>query len=964
MHGGFKSNQRSSRNWCKRHGVEEQRLYEIVKLKEQFEQSLSDYLGLVGDTGNLDEEEDDDEDGGDGSGTGRKRGRRQRKGKPLDFKDPEYRRRRQQKDLLERQKRLQSSQKRKVLRMDEEETADTVVEEEEEEEMDINDMSVNELEFVLRHNPHELLNKSDAGNLTVRDLNLIKLIVCAGLYPQLAIADEANHARRVHEQFFHTKTKRPDRTPYLTNVMRVPAMPACLLFGHTLDVSPDLLHVIVDGWLHLNFETTQYAERALVLGNWLRIAWDCVVEQRLKNVKSGLKELQLPTESNSLDAGEDADQSPKQASDPGDFRLIGTSMATEEIEQQNPPSETDEKGKKPAVPSKPIGAYRSNWTRCEFVPVAMTRMRHDWEDGRYNVHLGQGSFVDVTAEDVSDRLGEFLDLDANYSVERLKSLDVPKMFGYDPYAFASNMLESTAIQVTPFLRYFVETPESIPLKAIKRLALRHIDLPRKEIAVSPQQAASTPVQESTMAPSSSSTRPSASSTTSGPPKKLYETWEFVIMPVQHGDDPVNENLHTNVRRLFEAYQDQETIKSSHIPSKEFTASLSRKRVVISPPTFVAMYIIIFLRHRFKDRWLGGRLSPCVAAVDYEGKAGTRNSSTNASLSGTTTGECRHCYEEEPVQTNGSSVAHLSQKALAATLLNLKEVGLLDLTERELQLLRKRIPPSVESLDDMSPIDVFRYCTLHKVDKYVNECIVNWEEVMVWQSRGIRCVTAFVTPEEIERILTDTYPPYEEKFFSAMHYAQQVGFYHCMQLSAFDLGASRILTQLKHDVPAFSADWDHCSADMNACAAHLLGFLKARVIHAHYLRLYHPARCKGGTTGSPDQLDADGNQHHVPPRLTEEEKRRLEETDLAKIVAPWNMPSAVRESFGRLCNPNFDTEVDDIGILTSWFHDLGRKVIMEGNWWADVGTSVEKLSDLLSSLSVVPPANTKRAKRNV
>jgi len=34
----------SSRQWCRRHGVEEQRLYEMVKLKSQFQDILEDCL--------------------------------------------------------------------------------------------------------------------------------------------------------------------------------------------------------------------------------------------------------------------------------------------------------------------------------------------------------------------------------------------------------------------------------------------------------------------------------------------------------------------------------------------------------------------------------------------------------------------------------------------------------------------------------------------------------------------------------------------------------------------------------------------------------------------------------------------------------------------------------------------------------------------------------------------------------
>ena len=70
--------QEASRNWCRRHGIEEQRLYEIVKLKTQFEQVLMQYLGQSfddtesnEDTGarnkrkrNLYEEREDDDDDG------------------------------------------------------------------------------------------------------------------------------------------------------------------------------------------------------------------------------------------------------------------------------------------------------------------------------------------------------------------------------------------------------------------------------------------------------------------------------------------------------------------------------------------------------------------------------------------------------------------------------------------------------------------------------------------------------------------------------------------------------------------------------------------------------------------------------------------------------------------------------------------------------------------------------------
>jgi len=44
----------SSRMWCRRHGVEEQRLYEMVKLKSQFQDILEDCFSV------LEGEEDED----------------------------------------------------------------------------------------------------------------------------------------------------------------------------------------------------------------------------------------------------------------------------------------------------------------------------------------------------------------------------------------------------------------------------------------------------------------------------------------------------------------------------------------------------------------------------------------------------------------------------------------------------------------------------------------------------------------------------------------------------------------------------------------------------------------------------------------------------------------------------------------------------------------------------------------
>lgn len=38
-----------------------------------------------------------------------------------------------------------------------------------------------------------------------RDITLMKLILCNGLHPQLAVADEHNSYKRDSDQMFHTK---------------------------------------------------------------------------------------------------------------------------------------------------------------------------------------------------------------------------------------------------------------------------------------------------------------------------------------------------------------------------------------------------------------------------------------------------------------------------------------------------------------------------------------------------------------------------------------------------------------------------------------------------------------------------------------------------------------------------------------------------------------------------------------
>ncbi|KAJ3048899.1 DEAH (Asp-Glu-Ala-His) box polypeptide 34 [Rhizophlyctis rosea] len=470
----------SSRSWCRRHGIEEQRLYEMVKLKEQFEGVMKDYLGVQADYAESDH--DDDQDAWDG--------KRKRRKEKEDRDDPNFRRRKQQKQLLQRQKRLQSSGKRRTLQLED----DMTMNEGEPEAHDVADVSIEALEFELKHDAESLLKRSDTGNLTERDVGLVKLVVCSGLYPHLAVTDDANHARRLSEQVYHTKAKKfvqmhptsvfsykpelvqpkvsePPRhredgkdtleslhartsvsdmlcylelletnKPYLTNVMRVPALAACLLFGRSIDVTHDMKHVVIDEWLLLKFNEESVAERIIVLANWLRLAWELVVSRKLENVRHGLREEELPAPSAAIPS-------------------MGTAMNTDAVFS----------GRETPAPRKLSYDLKrpTDWSDLKFVPAPIRRVRRDWEDAV--ARGGAGEFEDVEAADVVARLSEFLDINVECTVERLKMQEISKMFGYE--AYIPEMLSQAIVPAAPYLRYFASEPRLGGKKMRSRLDL-------------------------------------------------------------------------------------------------------------------------------------------------------------------------------------------------------------------------------------------------------------------------------------------------------------------------------------------------------------------------------------------------------------------------------------------------------------------------------------------------------------
>lgn len=190
------------------------------------------------------------------------------------------------------------------------------------------DVDIQEVKFKLRHNVSELQEAvSICQDLSSRQQTLLKLLVCRGLYPQLALPDEHNTARKDSDQVFHTKNKQgvvmhptsvfasdpevlhvpeddskdmgPGRKdsskhqllafvtlletnkPYLSNCVRVPALQTLLLVANSVDSNADCSRLVVDGWLELEFKEPDGALKVLSTALTLRAEWERLLLDQL-----------------------------------------------------------------------------------------------------------------------------------------------------------------------------------------------------------------------------------------------------------------------------------------------------------------------------------------------------------------------------------------------------------------------------------------------------------------------------------------------------------------------------------------------------------------------------------------------------------------------------------------------------------------------------------------------------------
>ncbi|XP_021238564.1 probable ATP-dependent RNA helicase DHX34 [Numida meleagris] len=285
-----------SRKWCRRRGLEEHRLYEAANLRRQFQELLRDHHLVEPPTS--------------------------------DPRTPTQRRQRRALHRLYRSHRGTESRPRKVLRLRHGTAASSGGEEEEEEEGGSRERGVDiqDVKFQLRHDVAEL-QAASSSILSPSHLSLLKLVLCRGLYPQLAVPDPLNESRKDSDQIFHTKSKQGialhptcvfatspellhtrERTerggnnedgmsshhqllafvsllettkPYLVNCIRVPALQTLLLFSRSLDTNADCTLLVADQWLELLLPDPNSALRLLGTALRLRAAWEQLLDQRL-----------------------------------------------------------------------------------------------------------------------------------------------------------------------------------------------------------------------------------------------------------------------------------------------------------------------------------------------------------------------------------------------------------------------------------------------------------------------------------------------------------------------------------------------------------------------------------------------------------------------------------------------------------------------------------------------------------
>ncbi|XP_055915540.1 probable ATP-dependent RNA helicase DHX34 [Eupeodes corollae] len=293
----------NTRKWCFKMGLEEQRFYEIAKLRNQFQNILE--------TSNLLPSKSEE------SLSSADRSRRHGEVRML--------------RAIKRKQKYQEPKKRKILKRNHDE---------EEEFGENNTDDIRDVDFRLTHDSNKmevLLASSDVRRH--RDVVLLKLIIVSGFYPQIAVADDFNYCKGGSQQFFHTFLKpflsihpnsqfsknfeilklndsdildKPNyytpkqslstahqvlcyqnlletAKPYLMNSIRMPAAQTMLLFSFSIDTNSSVTRIVCDSWLCLDFPIPETGRELLSRAIKLRTKWSKMLNEKLNDISNPLE---------------------------------------------------------------------------------------------------------------------------------------------------------------------------------------------------------------------------------------------------------------------------------------------------------------------------------------------------------------------------------------------------------------------------------------------------------------------------------------------------------------------------------------------------------------------------------------------------------------------------------------------------------------------------------------------------
>ncbi|KAG7163889.1 probable ATP-dependent RNA helicase DHX34 [Homarus americanus] len=308
----------NSRKWCRRRGLEEQRFYEMTKLRHQFAQLLHD-SGLQ-----------------DIAGCSRAHltsaERAQRSGQLRQLRE------------LKRELHKDGPRKTKVLKVSQ---GESIPSDEEESRTDIKDV-----DFRIKNDQKQLQEIFRSSTVrSYKDMIMLKIILCSGLYPNVAIGDDHNNYKAGSEQLFHTSskpftvlhpnsvfashpevlqvvdsdivelpgftTRHPASTkhqllvyvslletnkPYLVDTLRVPAAQVLLLFAHNVDTNADLTVIACDNFIELKFPDAMLAQNLVFQSVQLRLKWKHLLDLRIQATTPTIDNLdRIITEANRLE---------------------------------------------------------------------------------------------------------------------------------------------------------------------------------------------------------------------------------------------------------------------------------------------------------------------------------------------------------------------------------------------------------------------------------------------------------------------------------------------------------------------------------------------------------------------------------------------------------------------------------------------------------------------------------------